>query len=74
MPAILGFVGAASVELCRLGVDAVFWRNGVATLKGALDRRDRTQLRVAYLHGADMVRKGVWRSWGSGTNCARAGG
>ena len=51
MPAILGFVGAASVELCRLGVDAV---NGAATLNEAGERSDRAQLRAAYLQGTDI--------------------
>lgn len=59
MPEILGLV-AASVELCRLGAEAVFWwRNGVvaaAARREARDRSDRAQLRAACLHGTDMIR------------------
>jgi hypothetical protein len=69
MPAILGFVGAASVELCRLCVEAGFLRIGVATLKEVPDRNDRAQLRAANLHGTDMIKR-----WLKQTNCAWAGG
>lgn len=59
MPEILGLT--ASVELCRLGAEAVLWRKGaVATrMEEALGRSDRAQLRAAYLHGTDMIREAV---------------
>jgi len=51
MPAIFGLAAVASVELCRLDE----WRGVAGSLKVLAERRDRAQLRAAYLQGADML-------------------